>query len=72
VNCDRTINAVDAALVLQHGAGLLPSLACFGSADVNRDRQVNAVDAALILQRSAGLLDALSAGTRAWLRRTPW
>ncbi len=59
VNCDDSINSIDAALVLQFGAGLLSSLACAAAADVNHDGSVNAIDAALILQYSAGLLPAL-------------
>ncbi len=59
VNCDDSINSIDAALVLQFGAGLLSSLACDGAADVNHDGNVNSIDAALILQYSAGLLPAL-------------
>ena len=59
VNCDSTTNPVDAALVLQYLAGLVPSLPCAGNADVNRDGVVNAIDAAIILQFSAGLVHAL-------------
>jgi len=59
VNCDGTVNSVDAALVLQYSAGLVGSLRCHDQADVNRDRSVNAVDAALILQYVAGLISSL-------------
>ncbi len=57
--CDGTVNSIDAALVLQYGAGLLGSLPCHGAADVNVDGTVNALDAALILQYVAGLIDHL-------------
>jgi alpha-tubulin suppressor-like RCC1 family protein len=59
VNCDENVNSIDAALVLQLGAGLLPSLECGEAADVNHDGSVNAIDAALILQHTAGLLPVL-------------
>lgn len=56
-SCDGDVNSVDAALVLQHNAGLLQRLPCPENADVNRDGRVNAVDAALILQYAAGIVD---------------
>jgi alpha-tubulin suppressor-like RCC1 family protein len=59
VDCNGTINSIDAALLLQYGAALLTSLPCYSSADVNSDGQVNAVDAGLVLQYSAGLLSSL-------------
>jgi len=59
VNGDGAINAIDAALILQFGAGLLPALPNIDRADVNDDGTVNAVDAALILQFTAGLLPTL-------------
>ncbi len=59
VNGDGLINPIDAALILQFSAGMLPVLPSFERGDVNRDETVNAVDAALILQFSAGLLTAL-------------
>ena len=55
VNCDKNINSVDAALILQFDAGLVASLAC-QDADVNGDGTINAIDAALVLQLDAGLL----------------
>lgn len=55
-DCDRTVNAIDAALVLQYDAGLIDSLPCPDDADVDHDDSVNAIDAALILQKDAGLI----------------
>jgi dipeptidyl aminopeptidase/acylaminoacyl peptidase len=59
VNCSGAVDAIDAALLLQQGAGLLQDLPCPENADVNEDGQVNSIDAALILQYSAGLIDHL-------------
>jgi subtilisin-like proprotein convertase family protein len=59
VNDDGSVNAIDAALVLQLAAGLLDALPNAMSADVNESGAIDAVDAALILQFSAGLLPAL-------------
>jgi hypothetical protein len=62
VNCDAAINAIDAVLVLQWGAGLIPPLVflpCQQNADVNGDGTVNAIDATLILQYGAGLIHTL-------------
>ncbi len=60
-NCGGTVDSIDAALVLQLTAGLVPSLRCQGEADVNEDGRVNTIDAALILQYIAGLLHQLPA-----------
>ncbi len=59
VNGDDVANSVDAALVLQFGAGLLGSLDCQDAADVNGDGNITSIDAALILQFTAGLLGSL-------------
>jgi hypothetical protein len=56
VNCGGSVNSIDAALVLQFGAGLLHSLSCPQNGDMNGDGHTNSVDAALILQRVAGLI----------------
>ena len=55
-NCDGAVNSIDAALILQFGAGLLDSLPCEGGGDVNGDGEVTSIDAALVLQFTAGLL----------------
>ncbi len=61
VDCSGAVNSIDAALVLQLGAGLVGSLACEENADVNESSAVNAIDAALILQLVAGLIPSLPA-----------
>jgi hypothetical protein len=58
-SCDRVVNSIDAALVLQLSAGLLDSLPCKSNADVSGDARVDSRDAAVLLQFSAGLLDEL-------------
>ena len=59
VNCDSSINSIDAALILQLDAGLTASLPCQERADVNGDGTANALDAVLILQFAAALLGSL-------------
>lgn len=58
-NCDETVNSIDAAYVLQYGAGLVSTVPCQDDADANEDGIINAIDAALILQYTAGLIDTL-------------
>ena len=54
-SCDGEVNSLDAALVLQFGAGLISSVPCAQDADVNRSGNIDSLDAALILQCGAGL-----------------
>ena len=56
VDCSGGVDSIDAALVLQLSAALVPSLACQQNADVTGDGETNAIDAALILQLVAGLI----------------
>lgn len=58
-NCNGPSDPIDAAIVLQAGAGLGASVACPDAADVNDDARIDSLDAVLILQYSAGLLDQL-------------
>jgi hypothetical protein len=53
----RGLGSIDAALILQHSAGLIAALPCPENGDVNLDGSVNAIDASLILQRIARLID---------------
>lgn len=55
VNCDGSTNALDAALILQHSAGLVESMPCAEAGDANGDGSVNVIDAAAILRLAAGL-----------------
>ncbi len=59
-NCNGSVNAIDAALILQLLARLVSALECQPEADVNADGAIDAVDAALILQHVAGLLVGFS------------
>lgn len=59
VNCDGSVDSIDAALVLQLGAGLIGALTCGENADANADGTINSIDAALILQFNAGLIQTL-------------
>lgn len=58
-DCSGHVSSIDALLVLQYGAGLIPELPCREAADVNQDGGVNSLDATLILQYVAGLIDSL-------------
>jgi len=58
-DCNGSVNSIDAALILQNGAGLLANVPCPGGADVDDNGMINAIDAALVLQFTAGLLDEL-------------
>ena len=55
-SCDETVNAIDAALILQSIAGLLNALPCEDNGDANQDGSIDAIDAALVLQFVAGLV----------------
>ncbi len=55
-DCNGTVNAIDAALMLQYAAGLIDAVGCPDDGDVNHDGVVNPIDAALALQMSAGLI----------------
>jgi hypothetical protein len=55
-DCNRTVNSIDAAIILQYVADLLQSLPCPGNADANDSGGVDSIDAALVLQLSAGLI----------------
>lgn len=61
VNCNGSLDSIDASLVLQLSAALVDSLPCDALADANQDGRTNAIDASLILQYSAGLIDSLPA-----------
>lgn len=56
-NVDGVTNVIDAAIVLQFVAGLVPSIN--PAADVNDDSVVDAIDAAIILQYTVGLIDSV-------------
>jgi hypothetical protein len=58
VNNDGNIDAIDAALILQYSAALIPEV---DAADVNESGNVDVLDAALVLQYNAGLIDSLPA-----------
>ena len=58
-NCNGSVNAIDAALILQINAGLLGELSCDGNADINENGTIDSIDAALVLQFVAGLLGSL-------------
>ncbi len=59
VNCDEVANSIDAALMLQLVAGLVPSLPCRTAGDVNNDGLLSSIDVALVLQYVAGLVPSL-------------
>ena len=59
VSGDGSVNSIDAAFILQLGAGLIDSLPCEGGADTNGDSVVNAIDSVLILQFVAGFISSL-------------
>jgi hypothetical protein len=58
-NCSGHVDSIDAALILQLGAGLVSTLPCQQAADANQSGDIDSIDAALVLQYAAGLLDSL-------------
>jgi hypothetical protein len=60
VDCDGSVDTIDALFILQFDAGLIAELPCKQNADVNGDGVINSLDAVLILQYDAGLLDTLA------------
>lgn len=69
-SCDGQVNAVDATVILQLTAGLIPSLECPENADTDGDGSVGAVDATLVLQLVAGLIPGLEPPATATPTRT--
>jgi len=59
VDCSGTVNAVDAALLLQFDARLVDSVPCADAADAYADGQVDSLDALAILVYNAGFVEAL-------------
>ena len=59
VDCSRTVNSIDAAVLLHFHTALTASLPCADGADVDGDGVAGSVDAQLILQLEAGLIDSL-------------
>jgi hypothetical protein len=59
VDCNGSVNAIDAALILQLGAAIVGSLPCEKNADVSGDGNINSIDALFVLQFVAGLIDSL-------------
>lgn len=56
VNGDNTVDALDAAILLQYDAGLITkSEFVFTSADINSNQVIDAFDASLLLSYDAGL-----------------
>lgn len=58
-NCNGSVNAIDAALILQINAGLIGPPSCSGNSDVDGNGRIDAIDAALVLQFTAGLIGSL-------------
>ncbi len=50
---ERSINAIDAAIILQFNAGHIESVPCPKNADVNEDGRIDATDALIIIQFTA-------------------
>jgi len=58
-NCDRTTNSLDALVILQYVAALIPDVPCPFQAYVDREPGLGASDALAILQAEAGLIPGL-------------
>jgi len=58
-DCNEAVDSIDALLILQLVAGLVPSLGCQSDADVNWSGQTDTIDALLLLQYVAGLIESL-------------
>jgi len=61
VDCDGSVTAKDASLLLQRSAGLLQEVACEKSDDVDENGVTDATDAAFVLQYVAALIPILPA-----------
>jgi N-acetylneuraminic acid mutarotase len=61
--CDGAADSIDAAVLLQTNAGVLPVPGCPGAADVNWDDALDPLDSALILQSNAGIIPSLWRGS---------
>ena len=48
VDCNNTVDSIDATLILQFDARLITRLRCQENADVNQDGTINSIDAVLI------------------------
>ncbi len=59
VNCDISVDPVDATFLLQWAAGLIDELPCPDAGDADGDGETTVIDAAVILQFSAGLISSL-------------
>jgi hypothetical protein len=58
-NCDLLINPIDAAVLLQHSAGLWQTLCNLEASDTNGNGRVDPIDAQLVLQLNAGVIHQL-------------
>ena len=58
-DCNGTVGALDAALILQLDAGIVQSVRCPENADADSDGMVGPLDALLVLQYDAGILAEL-------------
>lgn len=64
VDCDNLVTSIDAALVLQVEAGLVPTLPCQGAADANLDGSIDTA----IFQFVADLIGAWAVSKSAKVR----